>query len=599
MRTKLPLLMLALLPFAGFSQSAKSKVSVHPLSAKHSTAAALKTPTSASPAAYCMPALDCTDNDMITNVTFAGINNETTCSPAGYGDFTAITTTDPVLAGSSYPISVTVGTGWPYENVSVWIDYDMNDVFDASEFTYVGNLIDVASGLTLNGTIAIPAGTPNGNYAMRVRVAAVGPDAADNTLACDEDQGFGESEDYTVVVGVAAPPTGCLTSPNGAYPSAAFTPACNGTAQSITAAGWAGEYSSVNVTTGTAYTFGVSNPAYFITIGDSTGTTVLASGTGSVTWTANMTGAVRFYVHTDVNCGSGTSATVHSRTVLCGTVPPPPVEPDYGCDQNYTGEPDLANNITKSLNYSVANDFFVPMESDQYVMNTITATMVPLAGGADMSSFDIKILSDSGTNTPGAVIHTIAGVVPTTVTTLPDTFAGYATYAVTLDMGGYSLPVNAAADTRYWVSLQATSASSPASSIYWIGYQYVEGWVTASNYQSTDNGATYTQIIYASAPGQHYDSIWSIDAECDLAAVNEAGSREVSYYPNPVRDYLTINSKKAIETVHVYNVAGQKMPVSSKIVNGKLDMSKLTPGVYIISTILEGGKNESFKVIKK
>ncbi len=41
------------------------------------------------------------------------------------------------------------------------------------------------------------------------------------------------------------------------------------------------------------------------------------------------------------------------------------------------------------------------------------------------------------------------------------------------------------------------------------------------------------------------------------------------------------------------------MAVPSKLVNGKLDMSKLAPGTYIVSTILQDGKNESFKVIKK
>ena len=41
------------------------------------------------------------------------------------------------------------------------------------------------------------------------------------------------------------------------------------------------------------------------------------------------------------------------------------------------------------------------------------------------------------------------------------------------------------------------------------------------------------------------------------------------------------------------------MSVSAKLVDGKVDMSKLTPGVYIVSTILDGGVNESFKVVKK
>ena len=41
------------------------------------------------------------------------------------------------------------------------------------------------------------------------------------------------------------------------------------------------------------------------------------------------------------------------------------------------------------------------------------------------------------------------------------------------------------------------------------------------------------------------------------------------------------------------------MPVAAKLVNGKVDMSRLAPGVYIITTVLDGGKKESFKVVKK
>lgn len=594
MRKKLPLLLMAIMPFTTFAQNAQSKISVHP---KKQISSALAQPNLAyAPAAYCMPALDCTDGDLITNVTFAGINNTTACSPAGYGDYTAVSNTDVLLAGQTYPISVTVGDGWPNENVSVWIDYNKNDTFETTEFTYIGNVNTVPSGLTVTGSVPITAGTANGSYRMRVRVAATGPTSDDNTLACDEEDGYGETEDYTLAIGAPAP-QGCLTSPNGQWPSAAFTPTCNGSAVAVTPEAWTGEYSVINVTNGTAYTFSVSNTAYFITIANSTGTTVLASGTGTVTWTANLTGTVRFYSHIDNACTSGTSATSHSRLVKCGL---PPVEPDYSCDQTYDGVWDLASNITNlntTQNYVVANDFFVPMESAQYKIQTITATVVPLAGSADIASVNVKIMSDNA-GVPGTVLQTWNNVVPT-ITPLTPTFASYPTFNITMDLGNYTLPVNPAADTRYWVSVQVNSASATPSSTYWIGYKYTEGWITKPNYQSIDGGTTFTMTTSTTAPGQHYDSNWSIDAECASAAVSEAGNRAVSYHPNPVKDYLTINSKKAIETVHIYNVAGQKMPVPSKLVNGKLDMSKLAPGVYIISTVLDGGKNESFKVIKK
>src|SRR5690606_2921945 len=119
----------------------------------------------------------------------------TGCSPNGYGDFTSMTTT--VQAGSSTPISVAVGGGWSSESVSVWIDLDNSSTFEETEFTYIGT----GTAAALTGSIEIPAGTPDGTYLMRVRVAAVGSATATGNMACDETQGYGETEDYTVVVG--------------------------------------------------------------------------------------------------------------------------------------------------------------------------------------------------------------------------------------------------------------------------------------------------------------------------------------------------------------------------------------------------------------
>lgn len=88
MRKKLPLLLLAALPMLTFAQSAQSKISAHPK--KQAITKQAKPHLLAAPVAYCTPALDCTDGDLISNVTFAGINNTTTCSPAGYGDYTSV-----------------------------------------------------------------------------------------------------------------------------------------------------------------------------------------------------------------------------------------------------------------------------------------------------------------------------------------------------------------------------------------------------------------------------------------------------------------------------------------------------------------------------
>lgn len=148
--------------------------------------------------AYCTPTLDCSDGDVIYNVTFQEIDNDSDCSANGYGDYTDQVAV--VQSGGNYPIDVTVGDGWSNEAVSVWIDFNDNGTFDENEFFFIG----VDSGSVVSGNIAIPAGTANGMYRMRVRVAAVGATTATWDMACDSDQFYGETEDYTVQVdGVA------------------------------------------------------------------------------------------------------------------------------------------------------------------------------------------------------------------------------------------------------------------------------------------------------------------------------------------------------------------------------------------------------------
>lgn len=142
---------------------------------------------------YCEPFLDCTDNDLILNVSLSTLTNASTCGADGYTDYTALPA-PTLVAGTSYPISVTVGNGWSNESVSTWIDYNGNGTFEASEFTYIGT----GSGSVVTGSILIPPTATAGNKRLRVRVAAVGAVGATADLACDEIDEYGETEDYTV-----------------------------------------------------------------------------------------------------------------------------------------------------------------------------------------------------------------------------------------------------------------------------------------------------------------------------------------------------------------------------------------------------------------
>ncbi len=79
-------------------------------------------------------------------------------------------------------------------------------------------------------------------------------------------------------------------------------------------------------------------------------------------------------------------------------------------------------------------------------------------------------------------------------------------------------------------------------------------------------------------------------------ATNETSFNKVQFYPNPVKDVLTVSSSKKVNSISVYNVAGQLVKTAQNA--NTVNMSNLSAGVYVVKTDVEG-KTETSKVIKK
>jgi len=74
---------------------------------------------------------------------------------------------------------------------------------------------------------------------------------------------------------------------------------------------------------------------------------------------------------------------------------------------------------------------------------------------------------------------------------------------------------------------------------------------------------------------------------------------DFSFYPNPVKDVISLKSGSNIESVVFYNTLGQKS-LSSKVnsVSKEINVSNLAPGLYIMKVNVNG-KTGTYKVIKK
>lgn len=131
-----------------------------------------------------------TNYERIGNVTFAGINNNST-SPAGYEDFSSIV--GNVQAGETYTFTSTSNASDSGDQMLVWIDFNNNGSFED-----IGELVLIDSGQSpWNGSIAIPANASLGNRRMRIRVFYVGADPSPSPCG---DSPYGQVEDYTVLI---------------------------------------------------------------------------------------------------------------------------------------------------------------------------------------------------------------------------------------------------------------------------------------------------------------------------------------------------------------------------------------------------------------
>ncbi len=140
---------------------------------------------------YCIPTADCSWGDGLTGFAMGEINNMGSgCSPSGYGDFTNMST--DLQVGETY--NVTLRSGYNNQYVTVWIDFNKNEVFDPSEMVLSGFHLENAN-QNYVAQITIPEGVESGETRMRAKAQwqNITNDPCSNMT-------YGETEDYTVNV---------------------------------------------------------------------------------------------------------------------------------------------------------------------------------------------------------------------------------------------------------------------------------------------------------------------------------------------------------------------------------------------------------------
>ncbi|XZF13001.1 GEVED domain-containing protein [Chitinophagaceae bacterium MMS25-I14] len=232
-----------------------------------------------SAAQYCTPSYStgCTAQDDINSFTLTGYSGSTIsdlatgCSSGGYADRTTVVAAVNVQQGGTYAGTVTTDYS-SSEYYQIWIDFNNNNVFDASEamFPSIIGPFGSASASTFNLTIPLSAAT--GSHRMRVRLVY----AASGTIDPCTSYTYGEVHDYLVNV-VAAPPCSGAPSITGVTPAGPIA-SCAGNTQTLTvglpiASGYtyqwesgtscSGPWTAIAGATNQSYTFSVTGNGFY------------------------------------------------------------------------------------------------------------------------------------------------------------------------------------------------------------------------------------------------------------------------------------------------------------------------------------------------
>jgi hypothetical protein len=141
---------------------------------------------------YCIPGANCSYGDGFVDFAFAGISNlGSGCSSGGYGNFTS-------MQGSAeigYPSTASFKTGYSDQMVSMWIDFNDDEVFSDMERILTDFNLPAAN-QTFSTDVTIPGFAMPGIHRMRIGANWIDPSSPDPCATFT----YGEWEDYMMEI---------------------------------------------------------------------------------------------------------------------------------------------------------------------------------------------------------------------------------------------------------------------------------------------------------------------------------------------------------------------------------------------------------------
>ena len=412
-------------------------------------------------------------------------------------------------------------------------------------------------------------------------------------------------------VGTAA---GCTSAVYGQYPAATFTPACFGNNEVIATDAFAGEYSVVNVSANTQYTFTSSVASDYITITNADASITYTAGITPLVWNSGSTGGeVRYYFHVNSACGANNGN--RTRYVACQVT---------GSCATPGGL--WASNVSTSgatINWAAASP--LPGNGYQYYINTTgiaptaatapsgssSAPTVSLTGLVDGTTFYFWVRSNCGTSQSSWSASGSFSTLPIAVTGCTDapyfqhplsTFtpscSGSNQLIVNNAYAGEFSMVNISADKQYTFSSSVstdyiTISNEDASVVYASG-------ITPLVWQSGINEGVLKYYLHTNAACGYEMVNRSKYITCSTAlGESEMVWENLKWHPNPVSDILYINHTQILDKIDVFTLLGQSL--YNEFVGRSeayIDFSGFADGIYLVRITSEN-QSKVLRLIKE
>jgi hypothetical protein len=598
---------------------------------------------------YCTPSPSSVDGSGITNVTLGTINNTTGSEPGNYGDYSA-QVADVIQGAPAQAFSIEYTTGYVYYT-KIWVDWNNDLIFDpVTEEVYDGASTS-ASPTVLSGTFAIPAGTPLGNYRVRI-----GGTYNTSPITPCYTGSWASLEDYTI--NVIAPCYVAATDVQVACDSYTWIDGMTYTANNNTA-----------IDTVVSNVAGVCDTVYTLdlTINSSSTGTDVQTACDSYTWIDGNTytasnNTATFVLTNAAGCDSTVTLDLTINNAATGT------DVQVACD-SYTWINGLTyTNSNNTATYTIAGGAANGCDSIVTLDLTINHSNTGIAAVSACESFTWidGVTYTSSTNAPTFTLTNTAGCdsVVTLYLTINSPSAGTAsitacesytwidgiTYTASNNSATYTLNNSNGCDSVVTLDLTINNAvtntitatecesyTSAAGNTYTSTGMYTEMFtaangcdsiltldltITNANYTvsvssgihltSNQPGATYQWIDctngntpIAGATNQVYIATANGDYACEVTyqnctgtstcvtvntvGVEDATASFASVYPNPVNDLLTITlSDKANAQFELIDIHGKIVISANTITSGqKVDFSNLESGIYFVRLIAD------------